>query len=308
LKPRIDVCVATYKRPALLERLLRSLVQQETAEEFSVAIVVADNDAGRSGEAMVRSFAAAGHDVIYGVEPEQSVSLARNKSVSLATGDYIATTDDDLYVDRLWLRNLYRALTAYDADVVHGPVIPEFEPGTRSFIRECPVFNRPNPATGSTGNYFFTTANSLFRRELIDGLTTPFDPRFGRSGGEDSAFFNSLRQRGARMTWCREAVVFGPVPPARARLRWVLKRRFRYGYMHPINGAHAVDRVVLGSTAKEMATLSLAASRSIAGSIFDRSRRDEGMKSVVAMLLHVAFLLGILAHYGGLRYEEYRPK
>lgn len=308
MPPKIDVCVATYKRPEGLARLLRSLVSQETENEFRLAIAVADNDALGSGEEVVRRFAADGHDIAYAVEPEQSVSRARNKSLSLADGDYVATTDDDLHVDRRWLLHLYRAATAYRADVVHGPVLPEFEPGTPRYIRECPIFNRPNPTTGSSGGYFFTTANSLFRRALVDGVAEPFDLRFGRSGGEDSAFFAALRNGGARMIWCREAHVFGPVPPARANLRWILKRRFRYGYMHPVNGLARIDGAAARSTGVEIGRLGFAACRSLAAGVFDRGSRDEGMKSLLAILLHVAFAAGIVARYGGVRYEEYRPR
>jgi succinoglycan biosynthesis protein ExoM len=307
-KPTIDVCVASYKRPELLERLLTSLVAQETDGEIAVRVVVADNDAERSAEPVVRRFVAAGADVVYGVEPRQSVSLARNKALSLATADLVATTDDDLYADRRWLITLFRAMRAHGADVVHGPVVPEFRPDTPAWIRDCPVFNRPNPPTGATSGYVFTTANSLFRRSLVAHLATPFDPRFGGTGGEDSAFFNGLSANGARMTWCREARIVGPVPAARANIRWVLKRRFRYGNMHPLNGANRIGAHDLGAAGGDAARRALAAPCYLVAGLFVRPYRDEGMKAVLGLLLHVAFTLGIVAHYARFQYEEYRPR
>lgn len=53
----------------------------------------------------------------------------------MATGDYIATIDDDDYADRQWLLNLYRAIITYGADIVHGPVVWEFPAGTPDYIR-----------------------------------------------------------------------------------------------------------------------------------------------------------------------------
>lgn len=308
MKPKIDICVASYKRPRQLETLLRSLVAQETEGEFTFTIVVADNDAARSAEPTVRAFAAEGLDVVYGVEPEQSVSLARNRSLSFASGDLIAITDDDLHADGRWLLHLVRALTAHGADVVHGPVVPEFRPGTPAYIRDCPLFNRPSPPSGSSTGFIFTTANALFRRSLIDGMATPFDPRFGRTGGEDSAFFNGLAARGARMIWCREARVYGPVPDERANLGWILRRRFRYGNLHPITAVHAIDRRDVRSTSARAVKQSLAAAWHLIAGIFSRDHHDEGMKALLAVLLDVAFLCGIVAHYGNFHYEEYRPR
>jgi succinoglycan biosynthesis protein ExoM len=307
-RAKIDVCVASYKRPELLARLLRALVSQETEDAFVLHIAVADNDSEGSARAVVDRFAGEGCDVCYALEPEQNVSLARNKSLSLAIGDFIATIDDDLYPDPRWLLTLYRAITEYGADVVHGPVVPEFQPDAPAYIRECPIFNRPNPPTGSTEGYFFTTANALFRRSLVAGSRLAFDPRFGRTGGEDSDFFNRLRDGGARMVWCREAVVNGPVPAERANLGWILKRRFRYGYMHPLTGARATTRAEVRAAGREMVKLGLGVPWDLAAGLLDRRRRDRGMKGLVALLMHLAFGLGIAARYANVSYEEYRAR
>ena len=90
-------------------------------------------------------------------------------------------------------------------------------------------------------------------------MATPFDPRFGRTGGEDSAFFNGLAARGARMIWCREAIVYGPVSDERANLGWILRRRFRHGNLHPINGVRAIDRGDVLATSARGVRQSLAA-------------------------------------------------
>jgi succinoglycan biosynthesis protein ExoM len=301
VKAKISVCVATYKRPELLRRLLQSLVAQETGGEFSFAIVVADNDAERSAEPVAREFKAADQEVVYAVEPEQSISLARNKSVSLAGGEYIATTDDDLYADRQWLANLYRAIRSYGADVVHGPVVPEFPEKTPDYIRDCAIFNRPNPPTGSMENYVFTTANSLFRRKLIEGVPGPFDPRFGRSGGEDTDFFNQFQKRGCRMIWCREALVFGPVPSARANLAWIVKRSFRNGNIRhrQHNNPDSIGRMKIPSSYKIFIRLGRAAVYMVRAVLNPKS---DGIKC----LMRVAYNLGILAYYVNFHYEEYR--
>ncbi|HEY2990403.1 MAG TPA: glycosyltransferase family 2 protein [Candidatus Binatia bacterium] len=303
MKAQIDVCIATYKRPELLRRLLRSLAGQETGEEFSFAVVVADNDAEHSAEGVAREFKDAGGKITYAVEPEQSISLARNKSLSLATAEYIATIDDDTYADRRWLLSLYRAITSYNADVVNGPAVREFPPKTPDYISECPIFNRPNPPTGSTEKYICATVNSLFRRKLIEGVAAPFDPRFGRSGGEDTVFFYQLKKRGCRMIWCREALVFDPVPSSRANLAWVLKRSFCYGNMHhryysnfgAIRGAQSrSSHIIIGRLGRAVFYLAGVAV----------NPKYYGMK----FLLRAAYHFGILAYHANFRYDEYGAK
>src|SRR5690348_14377186 len=69
----ICVCICTYKRPRLLQRLLGALADQGTSGFFTYSIVVADNDHLRSAEAVVKDFAAASTiPVRYCVEPQQN--------------------------------------------------------------------------------------------------------------------------------------------------------------------------------------------------------------------------------------------
>lgn len=122
-KPTIDVCIATYRRADRLRRLLESLLSQQTQRLFSYSLIVVDNDACRSAEPVVEKFLGMGPDLVYDVEPERNISLARNRCLTHATGDYIAMIDDDEYADGRWLLNLYTTMMAYEADVVRGPVV-----------------------------------------------------------------------------------------------------------------------------------------------------------------------------------------
>src|SRR5213080_4720223 len=103
----VSVCICTYKRPHLLERLLDELGNQETGELVTYSIVIADNDASRSAEAVVREFEAGSPiSVIYCVEPVQNIALARNKAIENAKGDFVAFIDDDEFPTRTWLLTL----------------------------------------------------------------------------------------------------------------------------------------------------------------------------------------------------------
>ena len=53
---KIDICVATYRRPGLLSKLLESLEQQELGPMLECQIVVIDNDATGTAREIVEKF------------------------------------------------------------------------------------------------------------------------------------------------------------------------------------------------------------------------------------------------------------
>jgi len=310
MTPKINVCVATYKRPQLLKKLLLSLVAQETCGEFTFTIIVADNDAQRSAEPVVRELNASGQKIIYVVEPEQNISLARNKALSFATGDYIATIDDDEYADPRWLLNLYQTMLAHRAGVAFGLVMPHFHTSTPNYIRNSRAFRLPDPPTGSTENYVPATGNSLFRRALVQHMAAPFDPVFGRTGGGDTAFFEAIRKQGHKRVWCREALVCEFIPPERTTWRWIMQREFCRGniYYRVYDRGHinpqlprATKILVLGKRAAE---LFFSVPLYIIGGIFD----VEYMVKALERLRSCAFYTGMIAHFLGFQYIAYRGR
>jgi hypothetical protein len=71
--------------------------------------------------------------------------------------------------------------------------------------------------------------NLLLDLHQVRSAGVRFDDRFGASGGEDTLFTRTIRQRGGRMVWCNEAFVVDVVPAARVSRRFVLRRAFSYG-------------------------------------------------------------------------------
>src|SRR4051794_26850893 len=95
--PHISVCICTYKRPELLQQLLKELACQETQGAFTFDVVIADNDADESARPVVDHWVSTRSDmaVAYCVAPQQNIALARNAAIKHATGDFVAFFDDD---------------------------------------------------------------------------------------------------------------------------------------------------------------------------------------------------------------------
>lgn len=229
---RIAICVCTYRRPDSLGRLLRAVQSLRTDGLFSCSVVVVDNDDRQSAREIVRGVKATSPiPIIYDVEPERSISLARNRSVNHADGDLIAFIDDDEFPEEAWLVNHLETLRSSDADGVLGPVKPHFDEHTPRWLIRSGLCERPRFKTGTvlTDSRYTRTGNVLIRRGLVTEPDGSFDPKYGRSGGGDAVFFKRMIEKGKLFVWCDEACVFEAIPPERQTRAYYLRRAFTRG-------------------------------------------------------------------------------
>ena len=230
-KHHICVCMCTYKRPELLSGLLSKLEEQDTEGRFDYSIVIVDNDRSESARQTVESYVRQSKiSIRYYVELEQNIALARNRSVSQATGDFVAFIDDDESPIKQWLLQMYLALLKYQADGVFGPVKPLFVTDPPQWMVKAELFERPSyEKTGSLINWRQTgMGNVLVRRAVLAEVKGPFDAKFG-SGGEDVDFFRRAIDSDKVFVWCGEAIVYETVPVERTRLSFQVKRALLRG-------------------------------------------------------------------------------
>ena len=218
----------------MLQRLLRELAKQQTAGEFTFSIVVTNNDAAQSARPIVENFwknfpPPASIPVVYAVQPERNIALARNTALDNAQGDFIAFIDDDEFPEAGWLLNLFRVCQSNRVAGVLGPVKPFFERQPPSWLLKAGFYQRPTHPTGHLVPWQeCRTGNVLFRRNILD----PYEPAFRRefgTGGEDQDFFRRMIEKGHRFIWCDEAVAFEEVPPARWTRRFMINRALLRG-------------------------------------------------------------------------------
>lgn len=226
----ICVCICTYRRPGMLERLLDELAKQENCGEFALSVVVADNDRAESARPVVAAFRfRTGLPVTYCVEPEQNIALARNKALSEADGDFVAFIDDDELPARNWLAAMLQAWCFHRADGLLGPVRPRYAARPPRWLVRGGFCERPEYETGTLLDWRQTrTGNVFLRREVLAGMEEPFRREFA-SGGEDADFFRRMMQRGRRFVWCNEAAIYEVVPAERQTRRYYLKRALLRG-------------------------------------------------------------------------------
>ena len=221
----ITVLIATRDRPDSLERALRSVLASDYPS-FDVIVVDNAEQGEQTPHMLTRKFA--GDDTIqYVREPRTGLARAHNAGLKVVHSPIVAITDDDVIVDRSWLRHVADAFASSPEVMCVTGMIRAAELVTEAqvWVEEHLGFskgdtrrsfdlglNRPSdrlfPFTagqlGSGANMSFRTA---FLRE-IGG----FDPALGAGstakGGDDLAAFYEVIVRGHRLVYEPAAVVY----------------------------------------------------------------------------------------------------
>lgn len=294
----VTICVCTFRRPEMLKKLLRALKSQETGGRFDFSVLVVDNDGARSGADVVTSaMAGSSFPIEYDVEPEQSISAARNRAVHNAKGDLVAFIDDDEFPDDHWLGRLLETLDRTGADGVLGPIRPHFDNPPPAWLVKSGILDRTSYRTGETieDPTDTRTGNALVARRLFDGEDGSFDLRYGKTGGGDVDFFNRMMLKGRRFVFCDEAVVYETVPPERQRKSYYTKRAFTRGM----------------TTAMYVPLLSLGTLKSVAAIVLYTAALPWafllGQHHFMKYLIKDCDHLGKVLKYLGIEIVKYRP-
>jgi GT2 family glycosyltransferase len=228
--PSIAVVICTHNRPALLERCLQRLRQ---VENTALAVVVVDSAPTSSETKLV----ADRYDAEYEVSPIKGLSRARNIGACAIRADIIAYLDDDMLPHRHWLGSLIEPFADSDVMAVTGPMLAlgladasgadlrlavelgPWGPDPFQIDRSSPQwFERTNFGGVGDGNF-------ALRREAFDQIQG-FDERLGRGatidGGEEHYAYFSLVERGFKIAYVPQAIVFHPSSP---RSRDVLRKQ-----------------------------------------------------------------------------------
>src|SRR5204863_5833357 len=102
---------------------LASLAAMTTRHDWEL-LVVDNNSTDGTRDAILAAAKRFPVELRYVFEKEQGRSAALNAGIRQATGEIIATTDDDIRVEKNWLDAAVDALDTLDCDYVGGKVLP----------------------------------------------------------------------------------------------------------------------------------------------------------------------------------------
>ncbi len=276
--PHVAICIATFRRPAGLRKLLDSLnlLQFEAVAAPRMTVVIIDND---RDSRLVETDRRVAYACRYHIEPQRGLAAVRNACLLAAPDDtdFIAFVDDDEWVEPLWLDALLAMQAQTRADVVQGVVRPVY-PRQAPFWMQKGQYHEVGPFTDGQPLTHGASGNILVRRSEIIRTQARFHHDFNLTGGEDVDFFHHLLSHGSTMVAANAAVAYEDVPLDRMTLRWILCRRFRTG--HTL-GAIAMRRGgIVRRLVKATGRLGLGTLEAISGLFGSRTRAVRGLTNV----------------------------
>lgn len=302
---KIGICIITYKRPIYLNNLLESIqsLKKIKNEKLEYIIIVVDNDKCGSANEIVNKFDKKIDNLLYQIEPRKGISFARNTCIAIARKyncSYIAFVDDDEKVQANWLDELAYAIIKYEADVVFGPVVPNYEQNVPKWIIDGKFFERPRFTTGEITNSW-RTGNVLIRLSVLEKFDKPFDTEFALTGGEDTYLFMKLKKMGVKMIWCDEAIVEEFISSERASLKWLIKRSYRMGSTYSL-----CEKKSSNSTWQLFVRLNKSIFRVALWIILLIPMSFHGTKGLVKALIQISDSIGQASGIFGMKYLEYK--
>ncbi len=228
--PRVAICIATFQRTEQLRDLLVALgrLSFDNICPRHIDVIVVDNDAARSAESVCDIHQDYPWTIRYVCEPNRGIARARNRAIAEgADAEFLAFVDDDERPEARWLDELLWTRSQFQADVVSGPVFPEYTGEVPGWIRNGGFFRRPVFRTGNIVELCST--NNVLIRSAILAKVSGFDEQFNLTGGEDTHFFLRVGESGYRMVFSSDAVVYEHITAKRANLFWLLRRGYQSG-------------------------------------------------------------------------------
>lgn len=223
--PFVSIIVATRDHPECLTRCLQSLMALHYP--YYEVIVVDDAPTTTATADFIQQAYPSEPKIKYVRENRPGLSWARNCGMSVAKGEIIAFTDDDVVVDSYWLAELVKAFGCGDSVAcVTGLVLPlELEAQAQVWFEEFGGLNKgfTRRIFDRTGNYaniplypfatghFGAGASMAFTSAFLHSICG-FDPALGTGtrtgGGEDLAAFFQVIKSGNKLVYQPAALLY----------------------------------------------------------------------------------------------------
>ena len=124
----VSVLICTFNRAPRLARTLEYFCRIRHGGDYRVEVIVVDNNSSDDTAAVVAKAARdSAVPLHYAFERQQGKGFALNHGLSLATGDVIALTDDDVDPSPEWVDRIVQLFRTHDVVFVGGRVMANWE-------------------------------------------------------------------------------------------------------------------------------------------------------------------------------------
>jgi GT2 family glycosyltransferase len=205
-RPYFSIVIPTRARPKQLARCLAALGRLNFPPDRFEVIVSVDGETASAEEWI--GTRADGFRISVGVQAQAGPAAARNAGVRRAEGRFLVFTDDDCEPHPAWLEHLAGRF-ATDADqIIGGRTVNGLPHNVYSAASQLNVDTVYEYYNANRGHARFLTSNNLALPAQRFAELGGFDPSFVLAGAEDRDFCDRCLERGYRLTYAPEAVVY----------------------------------------------------------------------------------------------------
>lgn len=239
IKISVVVCTANYTQ--LFKKNIDSILKNNFD---SFELIIVDQNKNNSVLDLINKYYKKNKKIIYVKDNKTGLSRARNIGWRKAKGEIISFTDDDAYVNKNWLKNIFYTFKKNNKiAIVGGRIIPLNEnnlnidiiiPKELQYI--LPSLDLGDNLKEYNNGNMPPGVNYSIRKKILEEVEG-FDENFGPNKknkiqvyGDDSDLTIRVKKEKYKIIYNPKVIVYHPVNPERLKLDFLKKRFFSEGY------------------------------------------------------------------------------
>lgn len=234
---KATVAICTHNRAEDVREALLSLLRQNFTDAFEVIVV--DNRSTDNTKQVVQEVnKMTSIPIIYVYEERLGLSVARNRAIREAKGEYVLFLDDDAMASKEWISGI---VSLFETDprigCVGGRIEPAWEGAEPTWLLPenrtlYTILDYSNEIVEMKKPAIPFGANVAFRKSVFNSLK-PFREDLGRVGSnllssEEAELIDRIRSR-YTVYYTPHAWVRHKIPRSRVSRKWLLRRIYWQG-------------------------------------------------------------------------------
>ena len=244
---KLSICISTYNRNTSLEKCVKSINNIINENKIIINIIITDNSNNDSLFIIKKKLIKTSkYKIIFLSEKERGIVNSRNKclkKLKAVNPDFISFFDDDCTIDKYWIKNAFKIIKLYKADVVTGPQLYSGKSHGKK-LNYSEIFEKQYSKDKTHLVKWAASNNVMIDYNIIKKHKLIFNNRLNKFGvGEDQLFFSKINKLGYKIFWDKDIKVYEKIHNHRQTFKWLIERSYRLGVL-----GHFIDIEEFGSS------------------------------------------------------------
>jgi glycosyltransferase involved in cell wall biosynthesis len=234
IKSTLTIVICTFNRAEILERCLNSLQTQNIPNDLFQVIIV-DNNSTDNTKLIIKKFTRKNENFKYLFEPNQGLSIARNRGLQGSLSEWVGYIDDDAIINSNFIENVIWTFETQNFDVFGGCVYSWFHYGKPEWfpVKFEQNWNKNTKLGLITANEEIWGGVMFFKTHTLNSING-FPEDIGMSGnkisyGEESLVINKLIKKGYNVGFNPDIIIYHLVGKHKLLISWHLLSAFAKG-------------------------------------------------------------------------------